>query len=601
TVAALGPTELPNLYRLIDEGASTLNARTMFDATQTLPNHTSMMTGLPVLGADGHQVTFNEDDGTTVHNTAGRYIAGVFGVVHDAGLATALYAGKPKFDFLDRSWDATNGAPDTTGADDGTDKLDTYQRGGGATTTASFVAAMGTTPFDLSFVHYADPDAAGHDSGWTSSAYDDAVRTVDGYVGQILGAIEADSDLDGETYVILTSDHGGIGTSHGDSTALENATIPFFVWGPGATGGADLYDLNTTTRVNPGATIPDHAAVGQPVRNADTANLALSLLNLGPVPGSVINPDQDLAIDGEPVADDPPMVQITSPTDGATVGSIVSVTAMATDDVAVASVDFRVGGVSIGTDVDGSDGWSQQWDTGTGSDGSVSVSAVATDSIGQTASDAVGVTVDNDAPASVVMVVSNPASLTSSDAAVHGHLLGAGYSVQLLDDGLATPADANGASFVFIASSIHSYTLGDTFADVAAPVWVAKPWLLDDMDMTGPAGGIDYGTVRSSTITIVDSGHPLSAGLNGDVAVNAGGRTMSFGVPGGSGEIVSTAAGSSSTFVYQLGGTLADGSTAAGCRVHSSVFNTAVLGWTADAWALFDAAAAYAAGGCTPG
>ena len=536
-----------------------------------------------------------------MHATAGRYVAGLFGVAHDAGLATALYAGKPKFDFLDRSWDASNGAPDTTGADNGTDKIDTYLRGGGETTTAAFLAAMGSTPFDLSFVHYAEPDSAGHDSGWTSTGYNDAVRIVDGYVGQILSAIETDSDLDEVTYVILTSDHGGTGTSHGDPTVLENATIPFFVWGPGVSAGAGLYDLNTATRVDPGATIPDHGAAGQPIRNADAANLALSLIDLGPIPGSVINPDQDLAIDGEPVLDDPPAVQITSPTDGATVGGVVNVTATATDDVAVASVEFRIGGSSIGTDGDGSDGWTQLWDTAAGPDGSASITAVATDSAGQTASSAVGVTVDNGAPASVVMVVSNPASLTSGDAAVFGHLLGAGYEVRLLDDGLATPADADGAAFVFIASSIHSYTLGNTFTDVAVPVWVAKPWLLDDMDMTGTAGGTDYGTVLSATVTIVDDGHPLAAGLSGEVTVNSGGRTMSFGVPGGDAAIVSTAAGSPSTFVYDAGGTLADGSVAAGCRVHSSVFNTAVLGWTADAWSLFDASAAYAANGCTGG
>ena len=253
--------------------------RAMFDATQTLPNHTSMMTGLPVLGADGHQVTFNEDNGSTVHATAGRYVAGLFGVAHDAGLATALYAGKPKFDFLDRSWDASNGAPrhHRRRQWDRQDRHLSARLVGRPRLLRSWrqwdpprlIFPSSTTPNPIPQVM----TAAG-----TSTGYNDAVRIVDGYVGQILSAIETDSDLDEVTYVILTSDHGGTGTSHGDPTVLENATIPFFVWGPGVPAGAGLDDLNTATGVDPGATIPDHGAAGQRIRNADAANLALSLI-----------------------------------------------------------------------------------------------------------------------------------------------------------------------------------------------------------------------------------------------------------------------------------------------------------------------------------
>ena len=93
--------------------------------------------------------------------------------------------------------------------------------------------------------------------------------------------------------------------------------------------------------------------------------------------------------------DDPPSVSVTNPSDGATVSGTVSVTADASDDNGVSQVQFFVDGGSIGTDSDGSDGWSTSWDTTTTSDGDHTVTAEATDTAGQTASDSVTVTVDN--------------------------------------------------------------------------------------------------------------------------------------------------------------------------------------------------------------
>jgi hypothetical protein len=95
--------------------------------------------------------------------------------------------------------------------------------------------------------------------------------------------------------------------------------------------------------------------------------------------------------------DDPPTVNITSPTNGSTVSGNVNVTADANDDKGVDQVEFFIDGVSIGVDTDGSDGWLASWDTTTYDDGpSYNVRATATDSTGQTASDnSVSVTVDN--------------------------------------------------------------------------------------------------------------------------------------------------------------------------------------------------------------
>ena len=112
---------MPNLRSFLRRSAYTLNARTDPDFTKTLPNHTSQMTGRPVFGGAGHQVTYNEDMQRTVHQEAGGYVASVFDVVHDHGGRTAVYAGKSKFDMIDRNWNGTFGEIDRVGPDNGRD------------------------------------------------------------------------------------------------------------------------------------------------------------------------------------------------------------------------------------------------------------------------------------------------------------------------------------------------------------------------------------------------------------------------------------------------------------------------------------------------
>ena len=103
----LGKRGTPVLHRMMRRGASTLNARTAYEMTVTLPNHTSMVTGRRIAAADGgHGVTWNDDRLTprTVQAAAGGPVESVFTVVHDAGRQTALFASKTKFSLWQRSW-----------------------------------------------------------------------------------------------------------------------------------------------------------------------------------------------------------------------------------------------------------------------------------------------------------------------------------------------------------------------------------------------------------------------------------------------------------------------------------------------------------------
>jgi hypothetical protein len=82
--------------------------------------------------------------------------------------------------------------------------------------------------------------------------------------------------------------------------------------------------------------------------------------------------------------DQVPTVVLSAPAAGATVAGTVTITASASDDVAVTSVAFTVDGTVVGTDTDGGNGWSVPWDTATVSDGPHVLGATATDTSGQT-------------------------------------------------------------------------------------------------------------------------------------------------------------------------------------------------------------------------
>lgn len=304
------PEEFPNFARMIREGASTLNARTDFFRTSTLQNHTCMITGRPVLTpeswkeAKGHGLLQNsyplKVESLHAVNPEGGYTASTFDVAHDHGLKTALYSGKAKFKIYASAYGEKFGRENPHGRN----KVDSV-----ITEDSLLGEAPPSFPVrvleDLHakhpayvFLHYPYPDSVGHHFGYLGSEYRDAVKAVDGDLGDLLRLVENDPEWKGRTVIILTADHGGQpGTmSHGNAEEPYNYTLPFLVWGAGVAQGADLYQLNPQSRRDPGESRPEYAPTGQPIRNGDAGNLALSLLGLPPIPGSSINNKQDLSV-----------------------------------------------------------------------------------------------------------------------------------------------------------------------------------------------------------------------------------------------------------------------------------------------------------------
>jgi hypothetical protein len=308
------PGSVPGFGRLVAEGAYTFNARTDYDYTTTVPNHTSMITGRPVMQPEGqpdtvhHGMTSNSPGpNATIHsigNPVLGYIPSVFDVVHDRGLGTAFFASKTRLAaFVARSYDGQYGALDLIGADDGRDKTDIYYNHEDDSDDAvtKYLEAMTATPREYSFVHIVDPDYAGHGNGWESDNYRHAVLMTDERVNRILNYVSSDPDFAGRTAVILTTDHGGTGETHTDPEDHGSYTIPTFLWGPEIPAGVDFYSI-LANRGDPGDERLDFNAPVQPLRNGDTGNLALALLGLPPVPGSSMIPE--LSLPSDPIAGD---------------------------------------------------------------------------------------------------------------------------------------------------------------------------------------------------------------------------------------------------------------------------------------------------------
>src|SRR4030067_2450155 len=89
----------------------------------------------------------------------------------------------------------------------------------------------------------------------------------------------------------------------------------------------------------------------------------------------------------------PPTVEITNPDDQAVVSGTTLVTANATDDVEVTKVEFYIDGFLKLTDI--SAPYTFSWDTPSVVNGSHTITAVAYDKVGKSASDTITVTVTN--------------------------------------------------------------------------------------------------------------------------------------------------------------------------------------------------------------
>jgi len=119
------------------------------------------------------------------------------------------------------------------------------------------------------FVHLDLVDHAGHEYGWGTPQYNQAVAKADTLIGQIRQAT-VEAGIADDTVILITSDHGGVGKGHGGETMAE-LEIPWIVSGKAIKPGVELdlpintFDTAATAAWLLGADIP-YAWIGRPVR-----------------------------------------------------------------------------------------------------------------------------------------------------------------------------------------------------------------------------------------------------------------------------------------------------------------------------------------------
>ena len=157
-----------------------------------------------------------------------------------------------------------------------------YDRNGDQLMTNRAVHWMHDPATDAVMTFYSDTDVAGHSCGFSPSApcYIAQIEDVDNQVGQIMTAMAARPTFVNEDWlVILTSDHGGLGTGHTGGLP-EQRTIPFIVAGTLAT---TVLPQANPRQVDVAATVLTY--FGAPIPSNYDGH-AVGLTPAGPVPSS---------------------------------------------------------------------------------------------------------------------------------------------------------------------------------------------------------------------------------------------------------------------------------------------------------------------------
>lgn len=270
--SVIAQSVMPTLQGMVAAGAHTWTAQTVFPSV-TLPSHVSMLTGV---GPEKHMVSWNN----WLPGAGFVKVPTVFSEAKKHGATTAMFVGKEKFKHLnipgtvDVFSYATAKQSETVKEEEGPAPAKADGKKGGKKKTTKEGTVMANIVADeaaayivaqkpqLCFLHFADPDGAGHRYGWGTPEQIEAFARTDAALTVVKAAIE-NAGIADSSVVIISADHGGHDKTHG-SNSPEDMNIPWIVWGKDVRSGFTL---------------------SAPVSTCDTAATVLWLLDC-PVPAS---------------------------------------------------------------------------------------------------------------------------------------------------------------------------------------------------------------------------------------------------------------------------------------------------------------------------
>jgi predicted AlkP superfamily pyrophosphatase or phosphodiesterase len=219
----------PRMRAMLDRASFSLWARTT-PASITLPSHVSMLTGV---NPEAHGIMWNGE--LPLKEPIYPAFPTLFELAKQSHLTTALIAGKVKFDIFDRP-----------GVLDWKYFASTSEESDKEVIQNALKVVHDNQP-DVMMVHFALVDVVGHAKGWGSPEQMAAIAQTDQSIGALFDLLD-ELKLTDSTFMILTSDHGGHGRTHGPEDP-RSRTIPWIAVGPGIRKNFDLTLLGADSQI----------------------------------------------------------------------------------------------------------------------------------------------------------------------------------------------------------------------------------------------------------------------------------------------------------------------------------------------------------------